>query len=107
MQKKAPVYNYHYSSQGHQQISWVQQVRSCKTLHLRGGVDRTGDPILTNKLFHAMHVILSLKLGDHEGLALFVHGRLLKRTLLVVLPAILIQIPICAFLGPVPVHCQS
>jgi len=27
-----------------------------------------------------MHVILSLKLKDQEGLALFVHGQLLKRT---------------------------
>ena len=43
-----------------------------------------------------MHFILILKLGDHEGLALFVHGQLLKRTLLVVLPVILIQIPIRA-----------
>jgi len=60
---------------------------------------------MTNKVFHAMHVILRLKLGDHEGLALFVHSRLLKRTLLVVLPAILIQIPIRAFLSPVPIHC--
>jgi len=39
-----------------------------------------------------MHVTLSLKLGDHEGLALFIHDCLLKSTLLVVLPAILIQI---------------
>ena len=51
-----------------------------------------------------MHVILSLKLGDHEGLALFVHGQLPKRTLFLVLPAILIQIPICAFLSPVPCY---
>jgi len=80
-------------------------VRSLKGSYLRGGVDRTGDPILTNVLFHAMHTILSLKLGDHEGFALFIHGRLLKRTLLVVLPAILIQIPIHAFLSPFPVCC--
>jgi len=73
--------------------------------HLQGGVDRTGDPILTNEVFHAMHVILSLKLGDHKGLTLFVHGCLLKRTLLVVLPVILIQIPICASQSPVPAHC--
>jgi len=50
---------------------------------LQGGVDKTGDPILTNEVFHAIHIILSLKLGDHEGLTFFVHGRLLKRTLLV------------------------
>jgi len=70
-------------------------------------VDRTGDPILTNKVFHATHLILSLKLGDHEGLPLLVHGQFLKRTLLIVLPAILIliQILICAFLRPVPVCC--
>ena len=74
---------------------------------MRGGADRTGDPILTNEVFHAMHIILSVKLGDHEGLALFLHGRLLKRTLLVVLPAILIQIPIRASLSPVPVCCRG
>jgi len=71
---------------------------------LRGGVDRTGDPILTNAVFHATHIILSLKLGDHEGLTLFIHGRLLKRTLLVVLPAIPIQIPTPASLSPAPVY---
>jgi len=70
---------------------------------LRGGLDRTGDPTLTSQVFHAMHVTLSLKLGDHEGLALFIHGHLLKRTLLVVLPAILKQIPIHASLSPVPI----
>jgi len=82
MQKKAPVYNYRYSSQGPQQISWVSEVRSWKGSYLRGGGDRTGDPIVTNAVFHAKHVILSLKLGCHGGLALFVHDRLLKRTLL-------------------------
>jgi len=46
-----------------------------------------------------MHVIFSLKLGDHEGVVLFVHGWLLKRTLLIVLPAIQIQIPTRAFLS--------
>jgi len=81
-------------------------VKSRKGSYLRGGADRTGDPILTNMVFHAMHVILSLKLGDHECLAPFVHGRLLKRTLLVFLPAILIQIPTLAFLSPVPVYCR-
>jgi len=50
---------------------------SCKGLHLQGRADRTGDPILACKVFHAMHVILSLKLGDYEGLALFNHGQLL------------------------------
>jgi len=80
-------------------------VRSRKGSHLKGGADRTGDPILTNEVFHARHIILSLKLGDHEGLAFFVHGHLLKRTLVVVLPVILIQIPIRAFLSSVPVRC--
>ena len=42
---------------------------------------------------------------DHEGLALFIHGWLLKKTLLVVLSAILNQIPIHAFLSPVPIYC--
>jgi len=42
-----------------------------------------------------MHVMFSLKPGDHESLTLFIHGPLLKRTLLIVLPAVLIQIPIC------------
>jgi len=42
----------------------VSQVRSHKGSHLWGGVDRTGDPIVTNALFHAMYVILSLKLRD-------------------------------------------
>jgi len=79
-------------------------VRSRKASHLQGGVDRTGDPILTSEVFHVTHVTLSLKLGDHEGLALFAHGWLLKRTLLLVLPTILIQIPICAFLSPVPIY---
>jgi len=50
-----------------------------------------------------MNIILSWKLGDHKGLAPFIYGQLLKRTLFVVLPAILIQIPIHAFLSPVPV----
>jgi len=59
----------------------------CKGSHLQGKVNRSGDLILTNKVFHAMHLILSLKLGDHKGLPLFVHGRLLKRTLLLDLPA--------------------
>jgi len=68
-------------------------------------MDRTGDPIVTNALIHAVQVTLGLKLGDHEGLALLVHGRLLKRTLLVVLPTILIQILIRAFLTPVTVCC--
>jgi len=66
--------------------------------------ERTGDPILTNVVFHAVYIVLSLKLGDHEGLAVFFHGYLLKRTLLIVLPAILIQILICASLSPVPAH---
>jgi len=82
-------------------------VRSGKGLHLQGEEDRTGDLILTNAVFHPMHVILSLKLGDHEGLTLFIHGHLLKRALLVVLPAILIQISICASLSPVPAHCRG
>jgi len=71
---------------------------------LQGGTDRTADPILTNTVFRAVHVTLSLKLGDHEGLAVFVHGRLLQRTLLAVLPAILIQIPIRALPSPVPAY---
>jgi len=82
-------------------------VRSRKGSHLQGAVDRTGDPILTSEVFHAMHVTLTLKLGAHTGLALFVHGRLLNRTLLVILPAILIQIPICASLSPVPACCRG
>jgi len=45
-------------------------VRSRKGSHLQGGADRTGDQTLTNAVFHAMHVIISLKLGDHEGLPL-------------------------------------
>jgi len=69
--------------------------------------EQEGDPILTSEVFHAMHVIVILKLGDHGDLALFVHGCLLERTLLVVLPAVLIQIPICASLSPVLVCCQS
>jgi len=72
---------------------------------LPGGADRTGDPILTNVVFHAMHIILSLELGDHEDLTFFVYGQLLKRTLFVVLPAILIQILICASLSPDPFCC--
>jgi len=54
-----------------------------------------------------MHVTLHLKLGDHEVLILFFHDQLVKRTLLLVLPEILIQIPICAVLSPVPVYCQG
>jgi len=79
-------------------------MRSHKTLHLQGLVDTTGDSILAKEIFQAMHITLNLKLGDHESLTLFVHSWLLKRTLLVFLPAILIQIPIRAFLSPVPVH---
>lgn len=55
---------------------------------MQGGVDRTGDPKLPNEVFHAIHVIRSMKLGDHEGLALFVHGRDMKKTLSVVLLAV-------------------
>ena len=73
--------------------------------YLRGGADRTGDPMMSSVVFHAVHVVLGFKLGDHEGLAPFGHGRLLKRTLLVVLPAILIRIPIRARLSPAPVCC--
>jgi len=54
-----------------------------------------------------MDITLSLKLGDHEGLALFILGCLLKRTLLVVLPEILNHIPIRASLSLVPVCCQG
>jgi len=82
-------------------------VWSQKGLYSRGGAGWTGDLVLTNEVFHAMHVILRLTLGDHEGLALFIHGCLLKRTLLVVLPVILIQIPIRASLSPVPAHCRG
>ena len=64
-------------------------MRSHKELHLQGGADWTDDLILTNTVLHAMLVIVSLKLGDHEGLTFFIHVWLLKRTLLVVLPAIL------------------
>jgi len=60
---------------------------------------------LTSEVLHAMHVIFSLKLGDHEGLAVFIHGWLLQRTLLTVLPAILIQVPIHAFLSPFSAYC--
>jgi len=71
-------------------------------------VDRAGDPILTDWVFHAMHVIFSLKLGNHEGLALCIRDGLLKRTLLLVLPAaILIKIPIRAFPSPVPIYCRG
>jgi len=70
---------------------------------LQAQADKAGDPILTNKVFHTIHIIRSLKLGDHEGLPLFDLGHLMKRTLLTVLPATLIQIPICASLSPVPV----
>ena len=77
----------------------VVKGRSC------GGGDRTGDPTLTNAVFHAMLVIPRLKLGDHEGLAFFTRGWPLKWTLLVVLPVILIRIPIHSFLTPVPVYC--
>jgi len=80
-------------------------VRSWKGSYLWEEEERTGDPILTNKAFCAMHVILSLKMGDREGLSLFVHGQLLKRTLLVVLPAILIQILIRVFLSPIRAYC--
>jgi len=55
MQKKAPVYNYHYSSQGHKQILEVLPVRSCKGFYPRGGTDRIGDLILTNEVFHAIY----------------------------------------------------
>jgi len=52
-----------------------------------------------------MHAMLSLKLEDLEGLSFFIYGRLLKRTLLIViLPVILIQILINVFLSPVPIY---
>jgi len=69
---------------------------------LQGGADKTDDPILTREVCHAMHIILGLKLGDHQGLTLFIQGQLLKRTLLLVLPEILIRIH--AFLSPIPAY---
>jgi len=39
------------------------QVRSRKGLYLWGGVDKTGDPILTTEVFHAVHITLSLSWG--------------------------------------------
>jgi len=72
---------------------------------LQGRAERTGDPILTDAIFHALHVILSLKLGNHKGLILFVHGWLLKRTLHLVLLVILIQMLVRAFLNPAPIYC--
>jgi len=51
-----------------------------------------------------MPVLLSLKLGDQESLGRSVHRQLLKRTLILVLPVILIQIQICAFLNSVPIY---
>jgi len=85
MQKKASVYN-RYSSQGHRQIFWVLQVRSRKGSYLQEGADSSGDPILTNAVFHAMHITLCLKLGDHDVLVIFVLGHLLRRTLLMFCP---------------------
>jgi len=52
-----------------------------------------------------MHAMLSLKLGDHDGLTVFTHVWLLKRTLIFLLLATLIQILIRAFLSPDPAHC--
>jgi len=72
-------------------------------LHLQGLVDTTGDPTLAKEVFHAIRVILILNLGDHKGLTLFIQSWLLKRTLLIFLPAI--QIPLREFLSPVSVHC--
>ena len=71
---------------------------------MQEGVERTGDPILTNAVFHAIHIILSLKLGGHKGVTFFLHVRLLKKMLLPVLIAILIRILIHAFLSPVPIY---
>jgi len=65
-----------------------------------GGAGRTGDPLRTNAVFPALHVTRGLKLGQRQGLALSVHGRLLKRTLLLALPVIPIRAPTCALLGP-------
>jgi len=81
-------------------------VRSWKGSYLRGWVDKTGDTILTNEVFHAMHVTLSLKLGDHKCLPFFIHGQLLKTTLLLALLATLIKILIRAFLSAVPAYCR-
>jgi len=76
-------------------------VRIPKGSYLQRGEDRTCDPILTNEVFHAISVILRLKLGN-----LFIYGWLMKRILLLFLSAILIQIPIHEFLSPVPVYCR-
>jgi len=70
-------------------------------------VDRTGVPILTREIFYAIHIILILKGADHEGMALLGRTRLLKWILLVFLPVIQIQIPICAFLSSVPSTAES
>jgi len=79
-------------------------VRSLKRSYLQGGVNKTGDPVLTNEAFHAIHSILSLNLEDHGSLVLFVRGQLLKKTLLLVFPAILVHIPIRAFMNPAPIY---
>ena len=76
-----------------------------KDSYLQTRLDRTSDPVFTSEVFHPIQVILSLNLGDHEGFTLFVLRWLLKRTLLIVLPVILIQILIQAFLNPVPIFC--
>jgi len=62
------------NSQGHWQTFEIPEMRSHKVLYLQGGSARTGEPILTNGIFHAIPIIFSLKLGDHEDLAVFVHG---------------------------------
>jgi len=54
-----------------------------------------------------MHIMLSLKLGYHQVLTLFIHGQLLKRTLVLVLPPFLIRILIRAFLNVFPVYAES
>ena len=61
MQKKAPVYNYYYSSQGHQ---WSLRSRKWgKGCTCREGW--TGQ--VTNEVFHAMHVITLFKAGESRG----------------------------------------
>jgi len=67
-------------------------------------VDRKGDSILTREVFNARHVILSLKLVNHKGLTLFCLCLVSEEDLDVVLPATLIQTPVCAFLNPVPIY---
>ncbi|PKU42461.1 hypothetical protein llap_7219 [Limosa lapponica baueri] len=97
---EALAYTYCYNNQGQVTSSFAplegQKRKSVEGSHLWGGTDRTGDPKLTNRVFHPICITLSIKTEGSKGQLSFFNGQCPRRTLPVRLPLILIR----AFLTP-------